>query len=213
MITLTYTSRTDVNGNRYWLAATYSGGGKLVDLSPVMSKNQDYKIPSGSTIVSELTHGSSHRAITALHKDLAPQLAPAKVAPLTLKQFTESDYKNGLGATGSTYMDRVATSYSYAIDLDASQHDGGRMSSVVQIATYTIGSKRGCVIWVTLPNGETVRAVGPKRQCTSDALVAAATLFMADPGYNLKLDSLSRGDEIALMLARSTNPDARYATI
>lgn len=213
MNTITYTSKFDKNGNRYWLAATYNGDGQLVDLSPVLPKCVNYRIPHGSKIVAELTEGSSSRAINAIHKDLAPQLVTPKEAPLALKEFTEVDYKNGVGAVAATYMDRVASSYTYAIDLDAPQNNGGRMATVVQIAIYTIGSKKAAVIWLTVPNGETVRSVGPKQHYTSEAVIAAARLFLAEPGYNPELDGLSRATDIALVLARSACPNGRYATL
>jgi hypothetical protein len=213
MNTVTYTSDFDATGNRYWLAATYSNQGDLVDLSPVMSKCRDYKIPTGSTIIAEVPKGKSSRAINAVYKDLAPLLVRPKEAPFALKEFTDADYKNGLGGNSGSYMDRAATSYAYAIDLDAPQNNGGRMSTVVQIAIYRIGTKSAAAIWLTLPNGETVLAIGPKRLYTNDAVIATATLFLADPGYNPELDSLSRPETIALTLARAVNPNGRYATI
>jgi hypothetical protein len=207
-----YQSSTDRSGNRYQFAAKFTTSGSVLtvtDVHPV-----DYKIHTGFTdAIETVIVGTSSRSVELRHRELSACITAPKIAPLALKEFTESDYKNGLGSVSSTYMDRAATAHTYAIDLDASQNNGGRMTTVVQISIYTIGSKSAAVICITLGNGETVRSVGPKRLYANDALVASATLFLADPSYNLDLDSLSRADQVALILARSVNPNGRYATL
>jgi hypothetical protein len=207
-----YQSTTDRNGNRYRFAAKFHTSGSVIAVTDVQSVF--YNLPKGfNDAIETVIVGASSRAVESRHRELSATIPAPKAAPLALKDFTEADYRDGLGRVCGTYMGRKATSYTYAIDLDAPQNNGGRMSTAVQIAIYTIGSKSAAVMWITLQNGETVLAVGPKRVYASDAVIAAATLFLADPGYNPELDSLSRPEEIALILARSVNPNRRYATI
>jgi hypothetical protein len=212
MTVIHYQSSTDRNGNRYQFAAKFSATGSVLAVTNVQSVC--HNLPTGFTdAIETVIVGASSRSVELRRRELSAAIAAPKPAPLALKEFTESDYINGLGSVSTTYMDRAASSYSYVIDLDAPQHNGGRMSTAVQIAIYTIGSKSAAVIWITLANGETVRSVGPKRSYDTDALVSAATLFLADPGYNPELDALCRMDDIGFILARSINPNGNYATL